>query len=116
MSKQRIGAQVTDIFQPTMPSKYDKVEERKSKTSVPVSKINVNVEKKLVKSTVTLDNSQICWLDRLSSDIRSNNVAIVDRGSIIRGILMAVEKSGLDLTKSVSETDIYECILKRIGD
>lgn len=67
-----------------------------------------------VKSTVTFYNEQIVWLDRLSADIRSNTMAIVDRGSIIRAVISAVMKSGIDLTHLESEEQIRDTILKHL--
>jgi hypothetical protein len=67
-----------------------------------------------VKSTVTFYNSQIVWLDRLSADIRSSTMAIIDRGTLIRAILTAVEKSGIDLCAATSEEQVCDIILGKL--
>lgn len=66
------------------------------------------------KVTVVLFESQIRWLDRLSVDIRSNTRSPLSRAEIIRGVLSAVEESGIDLTKTGSEQAVKELILNLV--
>jgi hypothetical protein len=73
-------------------------------------KINVGV----VKSTVTFHNGQIVFLDRLSSDIRANNMAIVDRGALIRGIISAVQHSRINLSNATSEEEVKTLIASKL--
>lgn len=114
MTKQRIGAQVTDIFSSTSQTKNN-VDKPSIKTISSINKIdNLDVKSNMVKSTVTLLNDQICWLDRLSSDIRANSMAIVDRGAIIRAVLNALRNSPLNLNDSTSEQEITEIILSKL--
>jgi Arc/MetJ-type ribon-helix-helix transcriptional regulator len=70
----------------------------------------------VAKSTVTFNNSQIVWLDRLSADIRSSSMAILDRGTIIRAILTAIEKSNIDLLEASSEEQVCEMILNKLNN
>jgi hypothetical protein len=67
-----------------------------------------------VKSTVTFNNNQIVWLDRLSSDIRATTMAIVDRGAIIRAIISAVEQSSIDLCNATSEDQIRDLVCAKL--
>ena len=67
-----------------------------------------------VKVTVTFYNNQIVWLDRLAADIRLNSMAIVDRGTILRGILVAVMESGIDLTQPKTEKEIRDVIMPKL--
>ena len=67
-----------------------------------------------VKSTVTFTNSQIVWLDRLSSDIRATTMSIVDRGALIRAIITAVEQSNIDLSSANSEEQIKDIICAKL--
>ncbi len=70
------------------------------------------------KASLTLKLSSVLFLDRLSCDIRSNTNAIVDRGAILRGVIEAIESSGisLDLSKCASEADITNTIKDRLCD
>lgn len=67
-----------------------------------------------VKSTVTLLNNHVVWLDTLSTKIRSNSMAIVDRGSIIRALISALKESDLDLTHIKSEDEARKIILAKL--
>lgn len=67
-----------------------------------------------VKSTVTLLNQHIVWLDRISTDIRSNTMAIIDRGAIIRALISALKESDVDLTQIKSEEEAREIILAKL--
>lgn len=115
----RVGLQAANLFESTtriqpkqeMPKvqpaaqKKEPIESRGRPKQLPES---------AVKSTVTFNNSQIVWLDRLSADIRSSTMAIIDRGSLIRAILLAIEKSNIDLCSATSEEQICNIILEQL--
>lgn len=67
-----------------------------------------------VKSTVTLLNHHLVWLDRLSVDIRSNTMAIIDRGAIIRALVGAFKESDMNLTNVKTEEEARELILAKL--
>lgn len=67
-----------------------------------------------VKITITLYNEQIAWLDHLTADIRLNSMSIVDRGSMLRAIIGALQDSNLDLTKLKSEKEMRDLLLSII--
>jgi hypothetical protein len=55
------------------------------------------------KITVTLSEKQISWLDQISSSIRDSG-AIVDRSTLIRGIISALdEKQVQDVIRKISQ-------------
>jgi hypothetical protein len=64
------------------------------------------LEEDWAKVTVVLLNRQIAFLDHLSAEIRSRSGAAVRRSEIIRTLIDFLERSGLDLKSSSSETDI----------
>ncbi len=118
----RVGLQAASIFSSTtrsqpitraeqQPVKQEPVAVKHEQVAHAVVKKSVS---NTVKSTVTFSNDHIVWLDRLSSDIRATNVAIVDRGAIIRGIISAVEQSNLDLCNATSEEQIREIICEKL--
>ena len=64
------------------------------------------------KVTVVLLDRQIHWLDRLAADIRLNTKCAISRAEIIRAVITAIEKSGIDLSEVGSEKEIAEKLLK----
>jgi galactose-1-phosphate uridylyltransferase len=66
------------------------------------------------KVTVVLLDKQIHWLDKLALDIRQNTKASVSRAEIIRGLISAIEESGIDLTKIENEKDIKEYVVNKL--
>ena len=119
----RVGLQAADIFSSTT-----RVQPAAQSEKQPLKQVTVVVEKheqvvsdhqkksisNAVKSTVTFSNNQIVWLDRLSSDIRANTMAIVDRGAIIRAIISAVEQSQIDLCNATSEDQIKNLVCTKL--
>jgi hypothetical protein len=67
------------------------------------------------KVTVVLFNRQIVFLDRLAANIRARSGAAISRAQLIRALLDAVADADLDLTTSMSETDLKATILARLG-
>ena len=119
----RVGLQAADIFSSTT-----RVQPAAQSEKQPLKQVTVVVEKheqvvsdhqkksisNAVKSTVTFSNNQIVWLDRLSSDIRANTMAIVDRWAIIRAIISAVEQSQIDLCNATSEDQIKNLVCTKL--
>jgi hypothetical protein len=55
------------------------------------------------KITVTLSEKQISWLDRISSSIRDSGT-IVDRSTLIRGIIAAFDEKQLqEVIRKISQ-------------
>lgn len=55
------------------------------------------------KITVTLSEKQISWLDRLSGSIRDSG-AIVDRSTLIRGIISAFDEEQIqEVIRKISQ-------------
>lgn len=127
MSKQRIGMQAANLFASTTAQTTVQTAaqpKQEIQASQQISKLEINEPKEApkaksansntVKSTVTLLNNQICFLDRLSSDIRAQTMKIIDRGAIIRAVISALETSNLDLSSCASEQEISEIILAQL--
>lgn len=57
------------------------------------------------KTTLTLYRKHLHLLDRLALDIREGGGSI-DRGALVRGIVTAIEESGVDLRKCKTEADV----------
>lgn len=119
----RVGLQAASLFESTTRTKQPKQEivhvvsekkEPKKEESVETRGRPKQLSNGAVKSTVTFYNSQIVWLDRLSADIRSSTMAIIDRGTIIRAILSAIEKSNVDLFSATSEEQVCDIILSKL--
>lgn len=70
----------------------------------------------LKKVTVLLRGSDKLFLDGLSLDIakRTGTDASISRSEIIRAMLEAVEKSGVDLTGVSSEEELKNVLLDRL--
>ncbi len=64
--------------------------------------------------SVILQDEQVVWLDRLAIDIRSVTGAAINRAALIRGILSAVQQSGVDLTQATSEAEVQAMLAKKI--
>ncbi len=94
MSRQRLGNQVNNLFTPTTP----KAELERKKISVKT------------KTTATFLEEQIVWLETICSSIRKESKTVMDRSAVLRGILKAVEDSGMDLSKAQSEDQIADLI------
>ena len=58
----------------------------------------------------TLSHHNIDWLDRLSSEIRVTQGVILDRSTLIRATVTALEQSDIDLRHSTSEEEIIKQI------
>jgi len=119
----RVGIQAASLFESTTRTSQQHKQEPRQEIVQPISEKKEIVEARgrpkqlsdgAVKSTVTFYNSQIVWLDRLSADIRSSTMAIIDRGTIIRAILTAVEKSNIDLSIATSEEQVCDIILTKL--
>ena len=118
-TESRVGMQAANLFESTI-----RIQPKQEKVKVqPVPEKKEPVESRgrpkqlsdsAVKSTVTFNNSQIVWLDRLSADIRSSTMAIIDRGAIIRAILAAIEKSNIDLCSATSEEQVCDIICEKL--
>lgn len=67
-----------------------------------------------VKATITFYNNQVAWLDHLSADIRQNTFAVVDRGSILRAIIGALQDSEIDLSQLRTEQAIRDVIAAKL--
>jgi hypothetical protein len=66
------------------------------------------------KVTTVLFDRQIHWLDTLASTIRLNTRLALSRAEIIRGLISAVEESGIDLSQVSNEEDIKNILLKKL--
>ncbi len=122
-TESRVGLQAADIFSSTTRVQPAAQSEKQSEKKMPMvaekhEPVASDNQKKpvsnAVKSTVTFSNNQIVWLDRLSSDIRANTMAIVDRGGIIRAIISAVEQSQIDLCNATSEDQIKDVVCAKL--
>jgi hypothetical protein len=108
-----IGGQAQDIFSSTERTQpVELLEEVRESTRGRPKELPADA----VKSTVTFFNSQIVWLDRLSTSIREKSKSVVDRSALIRAILTAIEESGLDLTNALSEEEITSLILQKLRE
>jgi hypothetical protein len=67
------------------------------------------------KVTVTLTTEQIRSLDIISANIRGGSGNVVDRSSLIRAIIAAVEDSGLDLGTAIDENDVHRIVRDRLA-
>lgn len=115
-----IGHQVNNLFGTTA-----KKEQEQKKASLN-AEIKSNIEhsststivdtpnSQTVKSTVTLRNNQLVWLDQFSVNIRSSKGIVVDRGALIRSILDAIMQSGIDLSTVDSEMELTKLLLRRL--
>lgn len=68
-----------------------------------------------VKSTITFLNNHIVFLDRLSTEIRENSMAIVDRGALIRAFISSLQESRIDLRHMTSEEEIRMALTKKLS-
>ena len=66
------------------------------------------------KATIVLFDSQILWLDNLSSQIKFKNQAYLSRAEIVRAAVSAMQGSGIDFSELCSEQDITDVLLYRI--
>ncbi len=111
----RIGGQAANLFTSTTKTtiaKTPKVEKQQLVEKVVDKKVTKHQD--LIKSTVTFSNNHLVWLDRLSADIRSNTRQVIDRGSIIRAMLNAIEESNIDLSCVTSAEEICNTILSNL--
>lgn len=106
--KPKLGEKVNSLFEPTT-QKENPPEEVKREKGRPKHADNI------VKTTISLNLHQVVWLDRLSSDIRATSGRIIDRGTLIRGILSAFEKLNLDITSCENEANLTEIIVNKFG-
>lgn len=67
------------------------------------------------KATITFYNNQIAFLDHLSADIRQNTFAIIDRGSIIRALVGALQDSKIDLSQLRTEKAIRDALTTKLN-
>lgn len=115
----RVGLQAASLFESTtrvQPKQAEKIKQQPVEKKEPAETRGrpKQLPEATVKSTVTFNNSQIVWLDRLSADIRASTMAIVDRGAIIRAIITAIEKSNVDLCGASSEEQIRDIICEQL--
>lgn len=66
------------------------------------------------KITLTISHDQIIWLDRLATDIRAASRSIIDRGTIVRALISALENSGLNIKNCSKESEIQEIITRKL--
>ncbi len=66
------------------------------------------------KASLTLKLSDILWMDRLCSDIREQTGEVLDRGSLLRGMISAIQDSEIDLRKCKTEKEIVDSIAKKL--
>jgi hypothetical protein len=67
------------------------------------------------KVTVVLFDRQIAFLDDLARSVRARSGTPISRAQVIRALVDAVEKSGMDLTASRSEADMAATVLAHLG-
>lgn len=67
-----------------------------------------------VKCTLTLNLSDVLWLDNLATNVRAQTGQIIDRGAILRGIISAMRDSAIDLQKCSTQEQITEAISKKV--
>jgi len=99
------------------PSKPTATAESKSaKTFAPLAKQagRPPLPQDYTKASLTLRLRDILWLDRLCADIREQTGAILDRGGLLRGLIAAVQDSGIDLRGCSTEEQISESIASKL--
>ncbi len=103
-AKARTGKMAVDIFTS---------EEKPAPSSIAPVSPNKSAEP-YKKATVVLYNRQLDYLDRLALDIRKRTGATISRAEILRGMVDALERSGIDMTGSGSETAVRELLEGRL--
>ena len=66
------------------------------------------------KASLTLRLKNILWLDRLCTDIREKTGGLMDRGSLLRGLIDAIQISGIDLSHCYTEKQVTETWAKKL--
>ena len=69
---------------------------------------------KMTKMNVTIGVKQVVWIDRLSASILEHSGNNVDRGAIIRSIIIGLENSHLDLAQCSTEEEITNLITNKL--
>ena len=67
------------------------------------------------KVTVVLFDRQIAYLDRISADIREKSGKAVSRAELLRAMVDAVQKAGIDLSGAKSEADVVADLFRRLN-
>jgi len=94
-----------------------KSKETAATSKATVTKKDVVQPKQLAEFTkisATLRLKNVVWLDRLCADIREHTGSLIDRGTVLRGVLAAIHESGIDLGICGSEEQIAETIAKKL--
>lgn len=66
------------------------------------------------KASLTLKLKNILWLDRLCTDIREKTGGLMDRGSLLRGLINAIQNSGIDLSHCYTEQQVTETLANKL--
>ena len=67
-----------------------------------------------VKVTVTFQQQQVIWLDRLALDIRAASGVTVARSELLQSIVAAVADAGLDLATATSDAGLRSLLVSRL--
>jgi len=67
------------------------------------------------KVTVVLMNRQVVYLDHLAADVRAANGNVIRRAEIIRALIDFLADSGIDLSKTRSESEVKEALRSAVG-
>lgn len=111
----KLGSQANDLFQNTA-EPNQKIESTPKPGSAPVGGRPKFYQGDAVeKTTLTLYRKHLLLLDRLALDVKEQSGVCIDRGAIIRGLLAAVEESGIDLRSCQNESDVTKAIQSVIG-
>ena len=109
-NQSRVGKQVNSIFASTTHVEYEPIVQ--AVPEKPIKELSKHpgrpqrTNRKTIKATLTMYVDQVVWLDRLSADILCNSGSIIDRGSILRGILSAIQESKINMKDMSNEEDI----------
>lgn len=111
-NQSRVGKQVNSIFTSTthVEPEIKTLPEEPIKEPVKQPAKLQRTTRKTIKVTLTMYVDQIVWLDRLSADILCSSGSIVDRGSILRGLVTAIQESKTNMKYMTDENNIVEAI------
>jgi len=117
-TKSRVGKQADSIFAPTTHVEKKiiskKIQEKPARETESKTVTKKPAERKTIKSTITLYIDQVAWIDRLSADILCASGNAIDRGSILRGIIAAVQESKFDISKVSNEKDVIDLVKRNL--
>lgn len=113
MTKRRIGK--NPLQKPKSESLFEPSSDREEDSKETKARGRpVQHDERWTKVTCVLFNSQIGWLDHLAADIRLKTGAALSRAELIRAMIGAVQKKGIDLTKVTSEEEALKAILSHM--